>query len=210
MLKSRPQIDGARRSVGMKRLFAAAALAVAYAVSGSAHAVELDVMLSNNQRHSLAAAECPALVKAHRPRNADQAYVHGLCLLYGVGLKRKETAALAELKDAAGNGSVEAALALGDILQDGPDGDRIAASVWYLRAAREGDARGETRYDRLMARLGTVDAVRQASTDLPMEPPPGSIVDPGASEMPALLRQGYHCHFMRAGHKWCHKAVDGL
>jgi TPR repeat protein len=174
--------------------------------TGLVVAADMDIMMHDAQRRSEISAQCSALVKSKNSATDLNDYKKGLCLLYGINSAVRVDQALSLLRVAAGNGVIDAQLALADTLQKGKQTEQTEALVWYRRAELAGDTRAAARYVRLVRRMDAA-AVLAAANTIP-DPPAGTIVDPSSQEMPALYRQGYHCHVMSFGQKWCHTTED--
>ena len=117
--------------------------------------------------------------------------------------------ALALLRQAAGNGWVEAQLALADTLQQSNDADQREAMRWYVTAAAAGDVRASGRLARLTQRRNALEAAKAEAKAEAAAAPQG--LDPlqsdGAEDLP-FKPQGYHCHISGFGKKFCHSAMD--
>ncbi|HXA46270.1 MAG TPA: hypothetical protein VNW52_01470 [Burkholderiaceae bacterium] len=174
--------------------------------AGHVVAADMDIMMHDAQRRSEISAQCPALVKSKSNVTDLNDYRKGLCLLYGINGTAQINRVLSLLRAAAGNGVIAAQLVLADTLQKGKQAEQTEALVWYRRAELAGDTRAAARYVRLARRMEAAAVLAAAST-IP-DPPAGTIVDPTSQEMPALYRQGYHCHAMSFGQKWCHTTED--
>jgi TPR repeat protein len=168
-------------------------------------AVDMDIVMNDNQRRAAVAPHCAALKRKNTSSALDD-YRKGLCLLYGLDRKEQPDKALFLLRKASDHGLTEAQLALADTLQNGTETDQRQALEWYARVKLAGDARAGARYDHLARRI---DATATTAADKPIpDPPPGTIVNPTSQEMQSLYREGYHCHIMPFGQKWCHNTMD--
>ena len=176
------------------------------ASASAAWAVDMDVLVNDVKRRTEAEPYCPDLVKKKGTLAPLEDYRKGLCLMYGVEGDPQPVKALALLRLAADAGLTQAQLALADTLQKGKVNDQIEALVWYRRADQGGEPRASMQYERLVRRIDAF-LVPGSDSTIP-DPPPGTIVDPTNAEMQKLYRDGYHCHIMAFGQKWCHNITD--
>ena len=170
---------------------------LALSCSASAWAFDPEIMLSDQLRKEAVAPHCRTLVLQAAEGPPEHTYQKALCLLYGLESQPQIPLALALLRQAAVAGWVEAQLTLGDTLQKGGNLDQVEALRWYATAMAAGDVRGGSRHTRLLQR-------RQA-----MAPAPDADANAaGLGDGLPTTRDGYHCHILGLGKRFCHSAFD--
>lgn len=186
---------------------------LALAITGTAWALDPDILISDQTRQVAIAPLCVVLVAQTADGTPQHTYQKGLCMLYGLKTPKQLPQALALLRQASGSGWVEAQLALADTLQQSDDADQREAMRWYASAAAAGDVRASGRLARLTQRRNALEAAKaEAKLEARAESataPQG--LDPlqsdGADDLP-YKPQGYHCHISGFGKKFCHSAFD--
>lgn len=173
-----------------------------------AGALVFDIAISVRERQDAVAPVCAARRRLAAPASAVQQYEKGICLLYGLNGGADPPAVVRLLRAAAQAHDTQAQMALADYLQTRSSEDQQEALQWYLRAQEGGDARAQGRHQHLQQQLQAL----RAPDSLPAvtEPPEGTIVNPLPGEMDQLYRDGYHCHSMPLGQRWCHNSADGI
>lgn len=167
------------------------------ACSAAAWAFDPESMLSDQLRKEAVAPHCRTLVLQAAEGPPERTYQKALCLLYGLESQQQIPLALALLRQAAVAGWVEAQLTLGDTLQKGGNVDQVEALRWYATAMAVGDVRASSRHARLLQR-------RQAMAPAPDADANAAVLGDG---MPTT-RDGYHCHILGLGKRFCHSAFD--
>ena len=170
-----------------------------------AWAVEPEVLLQEQARREEVSPLCRALAVQSAEGPPEHTYRKGLCVLYGIQTPKNAALALALLRQAAGNGWVEAQLAVADTLQQGPDADQREALRWYASASAAGDVRATVRVARLTQRRNALLAAKAeaAATLQGQERTPSE-----GTDAPAFTPPGYHCHMFGLGKTFCHSAMD--
>ena len=161
------------------------------------NAMELDVILNDQERQNLVTPICAQILLQTQAVLTRTAYHQALCRLYGIGSTVQMDQATELLRKAAGDGLVEAQLALADTLQKDNEPAQREALQWYARAAAQDDARATLRLSRLVLRLQPP----VAQPDLAQEPVGSSGLEPTTGRK---LPPGYHCHIYGRGEKMCH------
>lgn len=186
---------------------------LALASTAPAWGLDPDISINDQARQAAVAPLCRALVVQSADGTPEHTYQKGLCLLYGLQTPKQLQPALALLRQASGSGWLEAQLALADTLQQSNDADQREAMRWYASAAAAGDVRASGRLARLTQRR---NALETAKADAKFEAKAESAaalqgLDPlqsdGADDLP-FKPQGYHCHILGFGKKFCHSAFD--
>ncbi len=176
----------------------------------TAWAVDPDILLNDQTRQTAVAPLCHALVVQSAQGSPEHTFHKALCLLYGLQTAPQLPLALGLLRQAAGQGWVEAQVTLGDTLQRGTDADQREALRWYASAVEGRDVRAAGRLARLIQRRNAAQAAKdEANTQVANSVPTG--VGPeqseGADDLP-FKPQGYHCHVAGLGKKYCHSVMD--
>ena len=182
---------------------------IACAAADPARALDPDILINEQARREAVAPLCRALVVQSSEGSPEHTYQKGLCLLYGLHTPPQIPLALVLLRQAAGNGWIEAQLALADTLQQRNDADQREAMRWYSTAAAAGDVRASGRLARFTQRRIAMEAAKAEAKAEAAGSAQG--LDPlqsdGAGDLP-FKPQGYHCHISGFGKKFCHSAMD--
>ena len=122
----------------------------------------------------------------------------------GAFAQASREAALTALRAAAGEGNVDAQLALGGLLDRDAKVRDDEAQAWYERAARGGSRLAQRRYIEMRARPDASPGMPRGAFVIRL--PRTALGDDGP---PPDIPPGYHCHPLGNQRMWCHGGTDG-
>ena len=132
--------------------------------------------------------------------------IFGVACAFGgdVFAQASREAALTALRAAAGDGNVDAQLALGGLLDRDAQVRDDEALSWYERAARRGNRVAQQRVLEMRSRPDASPGIPRGAFVIRL--PRTALGDDGP---PPDIPPGYHCHPLGNQRMWCHGGSDG-